>query len=711
MAFLLYAALAVAWAAPASLSPASTLPDLGDPLHLSYVMAWDAHQVVRHPFALFDSNSFYPYPHSLAFGDHLLPEAMSVAPVFWVTGNAVLASNVAVWLALTLSALAMFLLVRHLTGSTPAALLAGTMYAFNSFTRHELLRVHVLNLEWWPLAMLALDLLVRHHRPRAAILLAVAMTLAGLSGSYYLIYSMLIGPLWLVGGFALGRRWPTRQELTVLVLALALCAIASAALLWPYLAQLQTLSFEKSWAAGADVLAYLDPEPASPLGHLVELLPRHSEVPHFLGLLGLLLILGGIVHVCRHPLGANGIGVLALVTALVGFTLSLGPTVAVGGTPLMTGPYKLLYDHVRLVRGMAGPERVGVLVILGASILAGLGIAPVLARMRSRGAVAAVLGVLLLAEHWTSPIAAADVPTGRRVPSVYRWLAADSRDPLIELPLFSERAKRLRAAYLYFSTYHWRPIPIGRTSFYPPAHDYLAWNLSGFPDDVSIALLQRLGIGTIVVHPYAWPEVEREARLGRLAAEPRLQLVRQFDDPAAADSPLELGRERVYRLAAPETQASAPCTPADELPRGEWTIRHSGRKKPDLVRDGDRRTAWFTQIPQRPDDFFEVTFAAPHDVAAVVIEMYYPHDEFPRNLLVFGSEDASTWRRIPYADGPNERWATLDALVHRPQDARLVYRIPQQALRGVSLRIAPREHEEAWPQWSIPELRMYASCR
>ena len=44
---------------------------LGDPLHLSYVMAWDAHQLVRRPTALFQSNSFHPYPRSLAFADHL----------------------------------------------------------------------------------------------------------------------------------------------------------------------------------------------------------------------------------------------------------------------------------------------------------------------------------------------------------------------------------------------------------------------------------------------------------------------------------------------------------------------------------------------------------------------------------------------------------------------------------------------------------------
>ena len=78
-------------------------------------MAWDAHQLVRRPWALFDSNSFHPYPRSLAFADHLTPEAVLVAPVAQLTGNPVLAYNVAVVLALAMSALGMFALVRRAT--------------------------------------------------------------------------------------------------------------------------------------------------------------------------------------------------------------------------------------------------------------------------------------------------------------------------------------------------------------------------------------------------------------------------------------------------------------------------------------------------------------------------------------------------------------------------------------------------------------------
>src|SRR6185369_4187250 len=86
----LFLALAVLWAAPSSLHPARTVPDLADAVHLGWVLSWNDHQIVRRPWALFESNGFHPYRHSLAFTDHLLPEALLVAPVYWVTGNPVL---------------------------------------------------------------------------------------------------------------------------------------------------------------------------------------------------------------------------------------------------------------------------------------------------------------------------------------------------------------------------------------------------------------------------------------------------------------------------------------------------------------------------------------------------------------------------------------------------------------------------------------------
>jgi hypothetical protein len=708
-----YLGLALLWARPSSFSPRDTVPDPGDPLHLSYVMAWDAHQLLRRPWALFDSNSFHPYPRSLAFADHLTPEALMVAPVNWTTGNPVLAYNVALVLALGMSSLAMFALVRRVTGSADAAFLAGLAYAFTSFTRHELPRVHVLHVQWWPLALLFLLRFADRGRRRDAALFAAMTALQALSGSYYLAYTLLMLPLWLAGAYLGLRRLPTRREATVLAVALGCAALVVLPFLLPYLAQFRAMGIEKDLVDGADLLAYVDPEPDNVLWH-VPRLGVTRELPHFIGFVAAACALAGALRLTRRGLAGEGhaLAWIALATGLCALLLSLGPTIRVAGTPWATGPYAWLHRLVPPARGMASPERIGVLVTLATAALVGLGVAALQARLpyAARMAVTAALAVLLPLEHWTPSRRGTNVPADGQVPSVYAALAAET-GPVAELPLYPHPARKLWAAYPYFSTRHWRPVPIGRTSFYPPAHDLLAWSLRDFPAEPSLTLLDRLGVRTIVVHPNVWSLDERRVGLAALEAEPRLQLERSFDDELPARyAPFGLGSERLYRL-APGPGATPPCTPADAIDRSGWTMSGSGEDDPQRASDGNPRTAWRTDVPQAPGDKLEVHLAAPDTVGAIALSLGYPFDEFPRNLVLMTDHETAGWERVAYADGPEERWSTIEALLKHPREARLVLRIPPREVKAVRLMIGLREQDLSWPRWRVAEVALYRDCR
>ncbi|HEX6739848.1 MAG TPA: hypothetical protein VF310_16340, partial [Vicinamibacteria bacterium] len=502
-----------------------------------------------------------------------------------------------------------------------------------------------------------------------------------------------------------------------LALAAAVALLVVAPILWPYWAQFRGLGLEKSWSGGADALAYLEPPRGGWLWRGFDLPGPEPEVPHFLGLATLALALFGARRAWTGRWGRAGraAALLALVTGIAAFALSLGPIVHVGGHRLGTGLYEWLYRLVPLSRGMASPERVGVLAGLAAAMLAGLGAAALLEGLSARARVVAIalLAVALPLEHWSPPRAAAPVPVGGAVPAVYRWLAEgqDGGGPVAELPLHPERSKRLWATYLYFSTYHWRPVPIGRASFYPPGHDLLAWHLRSFPDDTALTLLDRLGIHTLVVHPLLWSADERRERLAAIEAQPRLTLVRRFDDVVPAEhAALGLGEERVSRLqAGPATVP--PCVPADEIPRQGWRAAGSGVNKPERATDGDRRTAWFTARPQHSGDYLEVELARPETVAAAALDAGYPYDEFPRNLVLLLREPQGTLARVPWDDGPEERWDQIEELVHRPAQAQQVLRFAPRAVSAVRLMVGWREDEPAWPRWSVPELRLYRECR
>jgi hypothetical protein len=318
--------------------------------------------------------------------------------------------------------------------------------------------------------------------------------------------------------------------------------------------------------------------------------------------------------------------------------------------------------------------------------------------------------VLLPLEHWSAPKPAAAVPAGGELPAAYAWLAADSHAPMVELPLYPDVARRLWAVYLNLSTHHWRPIPFGRTSFYPPIHDLLAWYTRDFPDASSITLLEQLGIRTILVHPLAWEdEVERHERISALEGSARLELVKRFDDqPPERYATLNLGQERVYRIQGETAALAAPCAPSNEVSREGWEVAASVGN-PSLARDGDRRTAWRSGDPQRPGDAFEVELPQPETLAAVALDLYYPQAEFPRALRLL-SRRGDRWERVVYDDGPAERWSTIHELLERPKQARLILRFAPRGVTRLRLALGPKA-DASWPPWSIPELRLYRECR
>ena len=91
-------------------------------------------------------------------------------------------------------------------------------------------------------------------------------------------------------------------------------------------------------------------------------------------------------------------------------------------------------------------------------------------RVRPRTASWLLVSLLIVLpfEHFSGGVRGVGVPTGRDVPEVYRWLAEESSEggqgPVVELPVYPLRKHRFYAAYMFYSTYHWRPIVFGHTT-------------------------------------------------------------------------------------------------------------------------------------------------------------------------------------------------------------------------------------------------------
>ncbi|MEO8362070.1 MAG: hypothetical protein ABI672_18725 [Vicinamibacteria bacterium] len=699
------------WCGPILTDPAHVTGDVGDPLHMAWVMAWVGHQAVRHPLELFNSNNFYPYKNSLAFGDHLLPEGLLALPINLITGNAVLALNLVTGFGLLTSALAAFFLVSRLLDNRAAGVIAGTVLMFNSFIQSELLRVNVLQLQGWCVGLLLLWRFVEKPSWATSILFAVAVGIQGLTGTYYAVYSAFLVPLFVIAAYVSRRRVPSVVEFIQLAAPSLVVGLAGFLFLSPYrLSASQSLA-QKPIPDGADIASFFLPgKEFWLLGGVLPLAPK-GESNHFLGYIPLLLAAVGLLSLVRKREVLTPVRQFLIFSAII--LIALGALIAIGGYPRFMGtswgtsPYLAVLNAVPILRGMATVERAAVLIQIGLAFLAGLG-AETLLRGRSASVLAFLLASLCAAEQWTKPGPGFRVPTGSELPEVYRFLAK-GQGPVVELPVFPDRLLRFRALYPYFSTYHWRPVPLGRASFYPPAHDYFAMLLQGFPDELSMAALREMMIRDIVVHPRMW-ETRRAGHVRAIDGSD-FQLIQSFpgDAPAGAARSLDMGDERVYRV-PPESAAMPVCQPSQEMDRATLTFTSSARDGLNRLRDNGLDTSWSTVGPQKEGDVLEVHWTEERPLTAIQLALGSRPSHYPVALRIDVQDAAGAWQEVTPLQPVDSAMETLRELIQSDPKASLTIRIPPSQTRAVRLRVGKDVSRPGWNPWSVAEIHLYSEC-
>ena len=723
LAFCFYSVIAFIVLAPLSLDPARSAANEGDPLHISWIMAWGIHQLVDNPLELFDSNTFHPYDDSLAFSEHLLAEGLIFGPIFLVTGNALLAQNIGVLLTLALSAWAMFFFLREAFENSDAALVGGVLYAFHSYMLYEIPRIQVLSVQWWPLAAVFLHRALVSGRWKDRALFGLFFLFQCLSCTYYLFYFSLILVVWTAGFLVSIRGGRKTQNALGLLPPLLFVGLVVLAIALPYLEVSERFRYERSLGDGVDLLDYVAPPEGTVFARWIRVPIQPGVSPHFMGFTAMGLIAVSLAAKLSRsgwaPRDASSGAFfwMSLVTGLMGIVFAAGPRLILGGNVLGSGPYALLYRYVPFLRSLRSAERVVVLVGFAVAVLGAYGAAVLLRRAPAR--LSRWLFVLLLVisplEHYRGGQFGVSVPMGKRVPEVYPWLVNTPKDdPVVELPLFRREQHRFFALYMLYSTFHWRPILFGRTSFYPPSVDYLAWNLRDFPDRDSLGLLRAFGVRTIVVHPEVWLESERGERLAAI------QTLADELSPIGVFPPLDgrdyhrlgLGGERVYRL---QTSSSNPqpirdlCSPRNEIKPDGWMMHGSGMGSLSTIVDRDPETLWRTN-GQIPGHYLLVDLGREETLSAIRLSFGYPYNEFPRFPLVRVQRQDEPFATVPYRTDMATKLEVLETLLERPADAAIILRFEPQRVRRLRLWVGGREFDYSLPNWQLRELFLYRSC-
>jgi hypothetical protein len=482
----------------------------GDALFSVWRLAWIAHQLARDPLALFDANIFWPEPHTLAFSDAILLPGALLAPAHWLGAPPLVVYNLFLLGTYVLCGAAMCALVRRLTDSWPAGLIAGVSFAFCTHRLEHFERLELLTSFWMPWCLMAVhrassisslqpsarlrQRLRRGEGPAkwliTASVLAAAQVLTGIyHGIFLLTYLTVFVPLLL---WRQPRRIPAALAMTLLLPAVVLAAYSR-----PYLANRQRVGerpVAEVQAYSATPANFLASHSSNRLYGVATSSYGSGERFLFPGVIVVLLAMASLWPPVRGVTWVYAAGLVLAVLLTVGFN---GPL------------YPLLYEYALPFRGLRVASRAFVLVSLSLSVLAGIGAARLLAaiaRPALRAACVAALLVLSMAEYAAAvPLRPVEPPS-----QWHRWLASQDRRVVFEWPTAPPNRLDLNddTLYMYYSTFHWQPLVNGYSGFYPRRYLNLLVGVERFPDEASIGYLQRYGVQVVIVHG-AGPDDQR----------------------------------------------------------------------------------------------------------------------------------------------------------------------------------------------------------
>ncbi len=297
-----------------------------------------------------------------------------------------LVHNLVLMIGFALTGWTTCLVLRRWTGRWLPGLVSGSLVAFNSFSLTRLPQIQDLHLEFFPLALLALDRLLSTPKARHALALAGWFILQSLTGTYLMVFTAislsiatLVRPFEWTGGSFRSVAGP-----------LALAAAVSIAALTPFM------------------LPYYYASATVGLGRSLEETQRYSaEFTDYLAGAGRIhfdtwsakffqgdALFPGVTALVLAALGVALVGVrdrrvrMVLAFGVAAFALSFGPAFP---------PYRWLYQVFPPLTGIRGAVRFGQLALAAIGILAGFGVAALQRRVPIRWATPVCMAMLLTA--------------------------------------------------------------------------------------------------------------------------------------------------------------------------------------------------------------------------------------------------------------------------------------------------------------------------
>lgn len=674
---LAYTAVTLLMARHLVASLASTFAaDRVDPALSAAILAWNA---LHFPGSdrWFDFPSFHPAADVLTLSEHMLGVSVVSAPIYWLTGDALIAYNITFLATYVLSGATMFALVWYLTRHTGASFLAGLAYAFAPYRAGHMGHIQVLAVFWAPVALLGLHGFLKTGRWTWLVVFGLCWMLQGAANGYLLVFMPVLVAAWVAWFVLRQRRW---RDAMMIGAAGAAGVLPLVPLLVRYVEvhtrDAYSRSLDEIIAHSADVASVL----CAPVGSSIWAWLREAncggERELFPGVTIVAVCAAALWAVRRRHDPASETrataGFYLLMVPLM-WTLTWGPVPTLYGRQVLPqGPYAWLmvlpgFDQLRV------PARFWTIAVLCLCVAMGVLAAAALrrsGRWTTRIAVVAA-AVGLLADGW-APVSGVELLPVAPRPDLIRGGVA------MHLPLGAALDRDAGAQFEAIEG-GWRTA--NGYSGYFPRHYQLLRESSARADPALLSPFLSRGDLHVVMYE-SWP-----AQDALVEGQPGAKLVgrgnglRQYVIPRQGELPPSVPRGTRHSI----DSISASCVPENAR----------------LLGDGDRGTRWGCG-PQSPDQQVTVDLGDVASIGDVVTTFGEAWPEYPRHLIVETSLDGNAW---------NEAWnrgvlpETFEALVKDPTRARVVLTFPPRQGRYVRLRLGGAFEPSAW---SMAELEIWS---
>jgi hypothetical protein len=560
LSLLLFAGLALGSAYPLWLAPGSRLEDPGDPPLNAWALAWDHDALLHQPTRFFQANVFWPNRWSLAYGEHLLTEALLALPFRALTANPVTLHNLSIIQGTFLCCVAAWLLGLHYFRRAGPAAICGVAYGLAAYRINHSSHLQLLHGEFLPLIVLAFERLLAGGGWRWRWLLGLSIAGQCLASWYWAVFAF-----WTAGPYMIARLWSARRVLDrrrveAMVLPVALAGACILAMAWPYAWLFGHGDLERRDASDAAHFRGHPMDYLAPSRHALfyDRLARDHDMERRL-FPGAFAIAGFLVSLGRSfrrktgrdapPTGQDAIRSpvfplrlwVAITTMLLSFTAGHWVHVALGAKgarmpiplPLDLIAWFPMISQIRVPPRWMLPATLG-LALLGADAWRWLWDA----KWRHARLIAVIGCIGLAADVLPAPLDYMETPAAS--PAALEWLNRQPKpSPVFMIPHLGLRLM-WEAAWLR------QPIVNGYNGYLPPGHEtLLAVIAKEFPSAMAIGQLRGLGVRFVVVNLAEATSVRPGWNPARLPA--------LLEQPPGLPKPRRIGQSLIFDLAPTET--------------------------------------------------------------------------------------------------------------------------------------------------------------